>query len=543
MADKSKYYQMVAEAIIAHADPIYDAIDRYLAKADEDLEDELKEEGYAEPKDTVSEINSLEEEIADILHSQTTALVTALKAADGDWDAAQENVSDMIDEDDIAEQVTEAANAMYELNIPKLATVYIQESDGELVVDTLRQRTSEWFASWSEQLGNLMKVNTHKQITDLIQETIANGDDIATLTRKITVIVYIINNGDKATKTAGGMTITAAYGGTRGNDIAVACVAEAGASTFAVRVYLGADKVEEYTGLTTIADLIAVNSGKYVVFSATSTSANLTAFASTNLESGTDGAVQNTDITAFLDASEKIKWNTMAFPKDESSQKTAVITKIKYLREQCGKTVQAVLPDAESDYEGIINVTNSYAVDGQELTNAQACAWVAGATAGADKTTSNTYVAVEGATDVVGLKTNEEAIEAISNGEFFFSISEEDEVIVEYDINSLHKFTTERTSDYSKNRVIRVYDSFADDLKLTFPPNKFDNDPDGWLVMEGLGRALLQSYSKQGAITNVDAENDFYVDQSKSIGDETFFNVGLQAVDSAEKLYFSVSTR
>ena len=123
MADKSKYYQMVAEAIIAHADPIYDAIDRYLAKADEDLEDELKEEGYAEPKDTVSEINSLEEEIADILHSQTTALVTALKAADGDWDAAQENVSDMIDEDDIAEQVTEAANAMYELNIPKLATV------------------------------------------------------------------------------------------------------------------------------------------------------------------------------------------------------------------------------------------------------------------------------------------------------------------------------------------------------------------------------------------------------------------------------------
>lgn len=62
-----------------------------------------------------------------------------------------------------------------------------------------------------------------------------------------------------------------------------------------------------------------------------------------------------------------------------------------------------------------------------------------------------------------------------------------------------------------------------------------------WEITEE--RALLQSYAKQGAITNVDAENDFYVDQSKSIGDETFFNVGLQAVDSAEKLYFSVSTR
>ena len=39
----------------------------------------------------------------------------------------------------------------------------------------------------------------------------------------VTVIVYIINNGDKATKTTGGMTVTAAYGGIRGNDIAVAC--------------------------------------------------------------------------------------------------------------------------------------------------------------------------------------------------------------------------------------------------------------------------------------------------------------------------------
>lgn len=359
----------------------------------------------------------------------------------------------------------------------------------------------------------------------------------------VTVVLYVINPGDKATTTAGGITITAAYGGTRGNDIAVACVAEAGASTFAVRVYLGADMIEEYTGLTKIADLVAVNSGEYVVFSATSTDANLTAFASTNLTGGTDGTASNSDVTAFLDTSEKIKWNTMAFPIDDPTLKTAAIAKIKYLREQTGKTVQVVIPDASSDYEGVINVTNAYEVNGQQLTTAQACAWVAGVTAGADKTTSNTYAVVEGATDVVGLKTNEEAIEAISNGEFFFSASEEGEVIVEYDINSLHNFTEERTSDYSKNRVIRVYDSFADDLKLTFPPNKFDNDEDGWLIMEGLGRALLQSYATQGAITNVDADNDFYVDQSKSIGDETFFNVGLQAVDSAEKLYFSVSTR
>ena len=114
---------------------------------------------------------------------------------------------------------------------------------------------------------------------------------------------------------------------------------------------------------------------------------------------------------------------------------------------------------------------------------------------------------------------------------------------MEYEINSLHKFTKKRTSDYSKNRVIRVYDSFADDLKATFPPNTFDNNEDGFQVMEGLGRKLLQSYEDQGAIKNVDLDNDFKVDRTKTAGDETYFNVGLQAVDSAEKLYFSVSTR
>ena len=42
---------------------------------------------------------------------------------------------------------------------------------------------------------------------------------------------------------------------------------------------------------------------------------------------------------------------------------------------------------------------------------------------------------------------------------------------------------------------------------------------------------------------DINLEEDFYVDQSRSQGDETYFKVGLHAVDSAEKLYFSISTR
>ena len=37
--------------------------------------------------------------------------------------------------------------------------------------------------------------------------------------------------------------------------------------------------------------------------------------------------------------------------------------------------------------------------------------------------------------------------------------------------------------------------------------------------------------------------SDFLVDREHSQGDETYFNVGLQAVDSAEKLFFTIRTR
>ena len=61
--------------------------------------------------------------------------------------------------------------------------------------------------------------------------------------------------------------------------------------------------------------------------------------------------------------------------------------------------------------------------------------------------------------------------------------------------------------------------------------------------MEGVGRSIIKSFADAGAIDEVDLDNDFVVDRENSSGDQTFFNVGIKPLDSAEKLYFSVSTR
>lgn len=131
MREQALCYQMIAKAIISNADGILDAIDRYLAKADDDLADTLEEEGFAETEETVKAINSLQEEVAEALQSQTEEFVAALEdAPEGDWEEAQKNVAGMLEDDDIAERIGEAAVAMFKAEVPKLATVYMRRRMG-----------------------------------------------------------------------------------------------------------------------------------------------------------------------------------------------------------------------------------------------------------------------------------------------------------------------------------------------------------------------------------------------------------------------------
>lgn len=184
----SSMQDMIAKALISNADNIIAAIDKYLAKADSDLEKTLKAEGFVEAKETVKTINALEEEIADILQNQTDELLAVLmqaKEENVDIDELKKRIEQFLEQDYIAADVEMASMDMYETEVPKLADVYMRQSDGELVVENVRQRTADWFQEWSSRLGEITKITTHKQITSLIQKTIAEGSSIQELTRKI----------------------------------------------------------------------------------------------------------------------------------------------------------------------------------------------------------------------------------------------------------------------------------------------------------------------------------------------------------------------
>lgn len=355
------------------------------------------------------------------------------------------------------------------------------------------------------------------------------------------VHVYIPDGGEKATTTVeiegGSATVTAKYKGTFGNKIQIVSV-DNPVSGYDISVYVDGNEAELFEKVEKLEDLAGVSA--YVDISGDGT---LKAFASASLSGGTDDTQGNKGITTFLDKSEKLRFNTMCFPSEDVSLRTALLTKIKYIRENIGWKCQAVAPNFKADYEGIINLVNGFVYNDIKLTALQASAWLAGATAGAEYTESLTYATVVGATGVTGEFSNEEAIEAINSGETFFSMNEEEEVILEYDINSLTSVSEETPADAYKNRPLRVYDTWCNDLLTTFIPGRYDNDSDGWDVVEGIGKSMLKAYAEDGAITNVDLEADFLVDREKSIGDSMYITAGLQAVDSADKYYITTIAR
>ena len=354
------------------------------------------------------------------------------------------------------------------------------------------------------------------------------------------VYTYIAGGGEKAKGTitlkSGTGNVTAKYPGTLGNKIKVVSVANPEGG-FDVSVVLDGSEVELIEGATKVTDL----KSDYVDFAG---EGELAAFASASLTGGTnEDSKVNASVATFLDMAEKIKFNCMALPTSEASLITAAVTKIKYIRNSIGWKCGLVVANSAADYENIYNLTNAAEYAGEELTIPQSAAWLAGAIAAAGYTSSLTYKIFAGATGVIGAKTNEEAIQAIKKGEIFFTVSESGDVIVEYDVNSKVTFTQDDPADIMKGRPCRVYDSFANDLLLTFVPGRFNNDPTGWTVMEGLGRAILKAYQNDGAIQNVDEENDFVVNRGASSGECVYFTCGIQPVDSAEKYYFTVIAR
>lgn len=180
------YCEIIEKALLGNADGIIGAIDSYLAKADDDLEEQLSAEGYTDASDTVKQINDMTEEVAEILQEQTDEVVEFLKAnEDEEWETIANKLEKILQNDDSDAQIAEVVQDTYTSFVPQIANSYMQEIEEGLTISVLRDRTVSWIEEWSVQLGRLMKLTTQNQVGTLIANTIRDGKSVADLTRKI----------------------------------------------------------------------------------------------------------------------------------------------------------------------------------------------------------------------------------------------------------------------------------------------------------------------------------------------------------------------
>lgn len=251
-------------------------------------------------------------------------------------------------------------------------------------------------------------------------------------------------------------------------------------------------------------------------------------------------------VTVALEAAKTIFFNVLCYPYDgveEAANKSAIVTWIKAMREDEGRGCQAVLANQDADCEGIINVMQGIKMaGGSELTVAQVTAWVAGATAGASITTSNTGAKYVGAIDVVPRMSKSQMETAVKAGQFIFKVDTSQNVTAVYDINSLTSVTVEKGKLFTKNRIIRTLDNIRNDITTIYESSyigKINNDANGRNLLKASLSEYFTELQNMGAIQNFDPADITVVAGVDS--DAVVITVAIQPIDSVEKIYITVN--
>lgn len=169
------------------------AIDAFIEKADNDLEDKLNEAGFINAKESIKKESILEEVIAVILLSQSNNMAKHLLKnkgkIKGDFSDKQEEIREIINEffenDTTKGEIQQAVESFYLDNIQEHTDGYIKSVSEDMAVERIRQRTFSKIEEWSEELSRLMKISQEKQLGKLIEDTLKAGGSVDDLAGKL----------------------------------------------------------------------------------------------------------------------------------------------------------------------------------------------------------------------------------------------------------------------------------------------------------------------------------------------------------------------
>lgn len=372
-----------------------------------------------------------------------------------------------------------------------------------------------------------------------------------TLKGSETVLFLNLNDGEKAkgTDPNSPIEVTAKFAGAKGNSITMTIqpvpVAEGDPTSATITTLYGEAIVDQQQ--VDIANINEFSGNAYVDVTPSATVKKFGANpVSIKLTGGTTKARDLSDMMNDALENEHYSVATTAGMDVSSNIHKLLVETIKRLRENEGIKVRGVIPVTmnapQYNYEGISMVANGYILgDGTRVPAKNAAGYFAGLSASADAATALTYHTVDDAVEANPKLNNEDTIDALKKGLIVFTTLRGNRVVIEQDINSLTKFTTERTRDFSKNRIIRTIDEICDNTTQTFINSflgKVSNNQNGRDLFKANRVSYLQELQNNNIIQNFNP-NDITVNQGND-KDAVLVDLAVTPVDAMEKLYMTI---
>ena len=339
----------------------------------------------------------------------------------------------------------------------------------------------------------------------------------------------------QASGTIGELTATAVYPGARGNDITIIVTAlTEPESSFTVATVVDGNIVDQQTAAN-VADLVP---NEWVTWSG---SGGLSASTGQQLSGGADGTVQSAAYSAYLTNIEPYQFDIMIYDGDDPTVQAALLSFIQRMNDNNGQYCQLVASGLESPNSRYVINVNSPATlsDGTQLTAQQTTWWVGGAEAGAMYNQSLTYAQYPGAVATT-MNTNDQFIADIQAGNLDL-MAENGTVKILQDINTLTSYTEDISQVYSKNRVMRLLNTIANDIYAQFSSNFIgvvNNNASGRARFQAAIVGYLQQIQANQGIQNFTAA-DVEVLSGTAI-DSIVVNLSIQPVDAVEKVYMTI---
>lgn len=287
--------------------------------------------------------------------------------------------------------------------------------------------------------------------------------------------------------------------------------------------------------------------GEYPLYTAiynglTQSTTNVTLTGGTN---GTNNVVD--DMHDYLE-NEYYAVATTAGWEESSNIHKLLAEEIKLLRENVGIKARAVIPNTTGvayNYEGVSTVLNGYVLnDGTVISPNIAAARFAGMSASATPDQALTYTQLDDAVEASPKLNNDKTIEALNAGQIVFTTRAGSRVVIEQDINSLTKFTSEKSKDFSKNRIIRTLDEICTNTTQTFETSflgKVSNNEYGRDLFKANRVSYLSDLETRNMIRDFDP-NDLSLAQGND-KDAVLMDLYVTPVDAMEKLYVNLIVR